>query len=45
LKGFYNVKKFVKDSFKNEINTYLNQIKSLNEEIMYLRNKLDKYEK
>ena len=43
--GFFNVKKVVNDSFKNERNSYLNQIKSQNEEIMYLRNKLDKYEK
>lgn len=40
-KGFFNVKKIITEAFDNERESYLSQIKTLNEEIVYLRKKLD----
>lgn len=40
-KGFFNVKKVIAETFDKEREAYLGQIKTLNEEIAYLRKKLD----
>ncbi len=40
-KGFFNVKKVITETFDKEREAYLGQIKTLNEEITYLRKKLD----
>ena len=37
----FNIEKILIDSFDNERNSYLNQIKHLEEEILYLRKKID----
>ncbi len=40
-KGFFKVKKFFNESFKEERESYKAQIKTLKDEILYLRKKLD----
>jgi transcriptional regulator with XRE-family HTH domain len=40
-KGFFNIKKIVKNSFNNERKAYQDQINYLKEEIAYLKSKLD----
>jgi transcriptional regulator with XRE-family HTH domain len=39
--GFFNVKKVISETFDKQREVYLMQIKSLNDEIAYLRKKLD----
>jgi transcriptional regulator with XRE-family HTH domain len=40
-KGFFNVKKYINESFEHERNLYTEQIITLKEEVQYLRKKLD----
>jgi transcriptional regulator with XRE-family HTH domain len=40
-KGFFNVEKVINDSFENERNLFSQQIKTLKDEIIFLRRKLD----
>lgn len=39
--GFFNVEKVITETFDKERSAYLEQIKSLKDEIIYLRRKLD----
>jgi transcriptional regulator with XRE-family HTH domain len=39
--GFFNVKKVITETFDKEREAYLEQVKTLKEEILYLRKKLD----
>jgi transcriptional regulator with XRE-family HTH domain len=40
-KGFFNVKKYINESFEQERNLYQQQITNLKEEVSFLRKKLD----
>jgi len=40
--GYFNVKKVINEVFENERIVYLEQIKTLKDEVLYLRKKLDK---
>jgi XRE family transcriptional regulator, regulator of sulfur utilization len=40
-KGFFNVKKFINETFENERKLYQDQIQTLKDEVVYLRGKLD----
>jgi len=40
-KGFFKINKVIKESFEKEREAYLRQINTLNDEIAYLRKKLD----
>jgi transcriptional regulator with XRE-family HTH domain len=40
-KGFFNVKKYITESFEHERTLYKEQIVALKEEVQYLRKKLD----
>ncbi|WP_310556107.1 helix-turn-helix transcriptional regulator [Flavobacterium sp.] len=40
-KGFFNVKKFINETFEHERKSYQDQVQSLKEEVVYLRGKLD----
>ena len=40
-KGFFNVKKYINETFDNERKLYQNQIQTLKDEVVYLRGKLD----
>lgn len=39
--GYFNVKKVITETFDKEREAYIDQIKSLKEEVLYLRKKLD----
>ncbi len=39
--GYFNVKKVITETFDKEREAYVDQIKSLKEEVLYLRKKLD----
>jgi transcriptional regulator with XRE-family HTH domain len=39
--GYFNVKKVITETFDKERESYIDQIKSLKEEVLYLRKKLD----
>lgn len=39
--GFFNVKKYINETFDNERKLYQNQIQTLKDEVVYLRGKLD----
>jgi XRE family transcriptional regulator, regulator of sulfur utilization len=40
-KGFFNVKKFINETFEHERKSYQDQIQTLKDEVVYLRGKLD----
>lgn len=40
-KGFFNVKKFINETFEHERKIYQDQILTLKDEVVYLRKKLD----